>query len=116
MFTGEQIRGAEKSLAKQMVFANIINDDKWLARALLALYSRQTSDEQAARETKHQNNRGFNSADATILSSYAIAAKQWMAGVSLYAAPLSPKQKVVAIRLLRKYTGQLVRIAKEKVQ
>jgi hypothetical protein len=40
----------------------------WVERAILALYERQTSDEQAQGDTKHSNKMGFSSADARRMS------------------------------------------------
>lgn len=42
----------------------LLTDDKWLARALVALNDRQTRDEQRDETTKYHNERGFRPAHA----------------------------------------------------
>lgn len=46
-------------------------DQKWIERAILRLYERQTCEEQESEETKVLNGRGFNAPDAKRLSYYA---------------------------------------------
>lgn len=49
----DYIKNKPRDKAKQMV-----------GRALWRLWQRQTADEQATKQTKHKNNRGFNAFDA----------------------------------------------------
>lgn len=87
------------------------SDPVWAARAITALYKRQTHDEQVTQDTRHHNDMGFTSADARILSSFA---EQIHRGRTL-----SPKQLAIAYRKLPKYAKQLWEIgqaqAPEKV-
>ncbi len=85
----------------------VATDITWTRRAILALYEHQTDDEKNSELTKENNSRGFNSFDATFLSSIA---KQLLAG-----RRLSEKQLVASRKALRKYSGQLLRIAEAKV-
>lgn len=103
----EIIREARPDVAKEIVRAKILSDDKWLEHALLALYSKQTTEEQKQQMTKDENGRGFNGRDAELLSSFAKQLKErgW----------LSNKQKAICRRWLMKYAGQLVRIAKGEI-
>lgn len=50
---------------------------EFVARALLVIYARQTTDEQFSLATKHVNARGFNSVDAAWLSRTAERYKKW---------------------------------------
>ena len=93
----------------------IATDNRWLVRAILALYERQTEDEQRAESTDHRNDKGFNAADAPIMSSFAKQILDWRRSDDrTYASPLSPRQLAVARRKLPKYAGQLARIAAER--
>lgn len=106
-YTATEIREAKSfEAAKEMVRANLQENDRWLVRGLLALYSRQTSDEQSGEYTRYDNKRGFNSTDAPLLTSFA---KQVNRGRSLTAKQLSWTRKKML-----KYSGQLARIAREQ--
>lgn len=92
----------------QEIAAKIATDDRWLYRALTRIYENQTADEQNAETTKEQNGIGFNAVDAPLLSSIAkqLVVKGW----------ISAKQRELAREKLRKYSGQLARVAKDKAQ
>jgi hypothetical protein len=49
----------------------LLTDDRWILRALLAVYSRQTAEEQDSQVTKEDNNMGFSGIDAEIMTSFA---------------------------------------------
>lgn len=49
----------------------LATNDKAIARALVVLHSRQTSDEQVSEATRHQNGRGFRPCNARMGSSMA---------------------------------------------
>ena len=85
----------------------MLKNDEAVKRGLLAIYARQTADEQAAESTSHLNGIGFNGVDAPILSSFAkqLRARNW----------LSEKQLTLARRKMTKYAGQLARIANQGV-
>jgi hypothetical protein len=90
-------------------------------RALVALYRKQTSTEQASRTTNEENGQGFNGVDADILTSYAeqvlgIGSYEYKGKTYQRKGPksLTPAQLVIARKKLPKYVGQLVRIAAEK--
>lgn len=51
-------------LDAETVNAKLTSDQLFLEKALVALYMKQTLDEQRNEATHHQNNVGFNSADA----------------------------------------------------
>lgn len=81
----------------------LANDFAFCRRALLVLYRRQTEDEQAARRTKHDNDRGFNQPDARRGSELA---RRVLAG-----GLLEPKEVIEIRTMLWKYAGQLARYA-----
>lgn len=120
LHTADEIRNAS-SLVKSadMIRANMLADNRWLIRGLLAIYARQTFDEQASETTKHHNSKGFSALDASILSSYAAQVEQWEAtppNQRRYNSPLSTKQMSLLRRRMMRYSGQLARVVRERVQ
>jgi hypothetical protein len=92
---------------KSEIEGKLISKPAWVEAAILALYNRQTSDEQAGGETRHDNSVGFNHADAKRMS---FVAEFLKSGKHLtYEKALN----VYGPRL-RKYSGQLARIALAK--
>lgn len=75
------------------------SNDAAAKAALLRIYSYQTKEEQATGHTHEYNNKGFNSNDAEILSSFALQleTKGW----------LSPKQMTIVKKKISKYSNQL---------
>lgn len=87
-------------------------------RALLALYARQTNEEQTEGRTVEDNGYGFNGVDSEIFSNFArqILSSQYPAG-----RRLSPKQYAICRKVgsngrmrLGKYAKQLLEIVKMK--
>lgn len=76
-------------------------DDDFLKKCILKLYERQEEDEQAVRDTTHQNGQGFNKADAKFLTKMA----SWIIG----GLPFSESQQNLADarKRMMKYAGQL---------
>lgn len=89
----------------EMIREKLLTDPRWLRRAIVAIWQRQTADEQSALTTKYHNGVGFNGRDAGILSSFA---EQITRGRTL-----SAKQVAVARKLMPKYSRQLASIANE---
>ncbi len=104
MTVAERIRSASFNNAKDIVREQLLTDDAWLVRGLIAIFNRQTADEQQAERTEIHNKMGFNSSDAEILTSFA---KQWQ-----QKEWLSDKQMGIIRRKLPKYSAQLARIAR----
>jgi hypothetical protein len=71
-------------LAKETIIKFLKEDDRAVARALLVLNERQTSDEQATEHTRYQNGMGFRPCHARMGTS--------MAKFFLQSGYLSPKQ------------------------
>lgn len=80
------------------------SNDLAVCRALIVIFERQTTDEQAYDYTRDANSVGFSGVDAEICSSFA---KQYQSR-----GFLSPKQMVVARKKMKKYWKQLAEIAK----
>lgn len=85
--------------------SQLSNNPKQALKALVILFNRQTSDEQAEENTRYLNKVGFNHNDAKILTSIA---KQYINGRTL-----SEKQMWVIMKLIPKYSRQLVNRAIE---
>jgi hypothetical protein len=82
------------------------NNPKAVERAILALYARQTQDEQSSSTTKHSNGRGFSAFEAKNGTYYA---KWILSGRSLTGHHLD-KARTIGLR----HIGQLVEVAQEK--
>lgn len=95
-----------KVWTKEEIAAKLASDDKWLIRGLLSIYSKQTEDEQNSDVTKEDNGIGFNAFDATICSDMA---KQYMRTKFL-----SRRQLEIVRKCMKKYAGQLTKIANGK--
>jgi hypothetical protein len=80
---------------------------KMVHRSIVKIYEKQTDDEKQTLETKHHNGVGFNGVDAEIMSSFA---RQILNGKTL-----SPKQMSIAKRKIKKYSGQLAKIANGEI-
>lgn len=85
---------------------NLLTNDEWVERAIVAIYKLQTRAEQATQSTREHNGVGFNSADARRGSYYA----RWI----MSGKHLSGRHRTMGRRLIVKYASQLVKIAKSK--
>lgn len=93
------------------------NNSFIIYRFLLAMYKRQTADEQAQGFTKQDNGIGFSGVDSQFLSSVAVRAQQYLKDHPDNRFGLSARQAVTVAKCLRKYVKtQLVRIANESVE
>ena len=88
---------------KEYIKQKVTTEELWTERALVALYNRQTNDEQDQHTTRHQNRIGFNGFDAKFLSKLA---EQILCGKHL-----SEKQLLFAQKAIGKYAGQLCEMA-----
>jgi hypothetical protein len=91
---------------KEQMKEFVLNNDKVLYGALLALYDCQTVDEQSVGYTQDHNNMGFNAIDSDFLSSVAESLKKY--------GRLTDKQKLVTRKKLVKYMGQITNLANAK--
>lgn len=88
---------------KETILDLLNKSDKAVCRAVVAIWKRQTADEQQAQATAHKNGIGFAAFDAEILSSFA---EQYNKRGSL-----SEKQIALARKRIVHYWRQLVEIA-----
>ena len=87
------------------------------ARALIAIFKRQTAEEISQNRTRETNGRGFNQLDAAFLTSMArtvIRSAYMENGVERY--KISDKQCAVLARCMPKYSGQLYEVYVQKMQ
>ncbi len=82
-------------------------DDKWVTRGIAAIFEKQTYSEQQSDSTNENNGVGFTGVDAKILSSFAKFYNR--------KGYLSPKQLVYGRKKIKKYAGQLAKIANGKI-
>lgn len=104
----EQVIINGKAWDKESVKNLLKRDDRAVCRAILRIYSFQTDEEKYYETTKTENGMGFNRFDAEILSSYAEQLKK--------GRELTEKQMYVARPKIMKYTGQLLKYMKSKVE
>lgn len=88
---------------KSDIAEKLATNDQWLIRGIIAIYKLQTEEEQSCEETLENNGVGFNGVDGPFLSSLA---EQINKGRSL-----SVKQIAAARKSMKKYAGQLTKIA-----
>lgn len=105
-----------KTFTKDEIAKLIDTNDQAVYRGLVAIYERQTADEQNTEDTKHQNGVGFNGRDAKFGTSLAKQVIAFNEGKSTYRYPLSRTQLESGRKLLRKYAGQLAKVANAKAE
>lgn len=101
---------SDKTWTKEEIRENLQTNDTWVLRGVLAIFDKQTADEQVSEDTKHHNNIGFNGVDARIMSSFAKQIQNFKPGGKFH-TPLSKKQMAIARKKILKYSGQLAKIA-----
>ena len=103
----------KKKWSREEIEEKVKSDDRWLYRAILAIFDKQTADEKIEEETKHHNGVGFTGVDAPFFSSLA----KWLKRVKDQSGTmfLTPKQKTAARKQIVKYCGQLTKIANGEI-
>lgn len=94
-----------KQWTVEEIRAKLESDYKWLFRGLIAIYKRQTADEQEAETTNHNNKIGFNGPDARFMSRMARKA------MDPNDRGFTDKQVFSIRSKMLKYAGQLQRIS-----
>lgn len=92
----------------------ITENQKALERGVIAIYERQTINEQATKNTEEHNGVGFNSSDAGYLSyvaQYIIARRDHIEIGKI----LSGQHLTKTTRRMAKYCGQLTKIANKEM-
>lgn len=93
----------DRTWTMQEIKVKILTDQRWLERAVVAIYRRQTSQEQISETTLDHNCRGFSAFDAKMGTYYA----KWIQG----GKNLSGKHLEKAKKMMQKYVGQLEKVA-----
>lgn len=96
---------------KSEILALLDTNDIFLERSLVKMFERQTQDEKAASDAKHENGMGFNKPDAnrcTILAKTVLKRKGQGTPEGMR---LEQWQREMARLRLRKYASQLLEIA-----
>lgn len=88
--------------------SKITTDQRWLERAIVALFEKQTAIEQRIEDARELNGVGFNKPDSHRMSYYA----KWI----LSGKHLSGKFLADAQHRVKKYAAQLAKIAEEKAR
>jgi hypothetical protein len=92
---------------KSAILQKLMTNNRWLMRAVVAIYEKQTDNERAEDKTVEQNGIGFNAIDANIMSSFARQIQD--------TGSLSRRQLDIARTKMKKYCGQLSKIANKKL-
>jgi len=92
---------------KEYIKERMEKDDRVLYRGLIAIYKRQTLEEQNIESTRVLNGRGFNKIDCKFLTS--------LAKDFLKYNNLTPKQKKYCRQKMLKYSQQLSKIANGEI-
>jgi hypothetical protein len=87
----------------EQIVALLNTSDKAVERGIVAIYRRQTVDEQNDATTKHHNGMGFNARDARFGT--------YMAKYVLDGKPLTGKFLDTARKMTKRYVRQLVEVA-----
>lgn len=95
---------ANKQYSKAEIRYKLETNDVWLFRGLMAIYARQTADEQNDGVTKHENSVGFSGCDSSFLTNSAQFYER--------SGFLTVKHKAAVRKAMLKYAGQLEKIAK----
>ena len=91
---------------KDFIRGKLEDNVKWATKGLVTIYKFQTESEKACGATHEDNGVGFSGVDSEILSSFAEQVNK--------KRNLSIKQIAILHRLMPKYAGQLVKIAKRE--
>lgn len=97
-----------KKWKKDEIRAKLETNDVWLFKGLVAIFNKQTADEQDSGVTCHENGMGFTGADAEFMTS--------LANQYLVCGSLSKRQTEVVRKRMLKYAGQLAKIANAKAK
>jgi len=96
-----------KVWSRDEIKAQILADDRWVERAIVAIYKRQTSHEQAVATTIIHNGVGFAHCHARLGSYYA----RWIISGKKLTGTHVERGRKIALR----YVGQLAKIANGEI-
>ena len=98
---------------KEKIKSNIQASDRWLYRAIIAIYNYQCEDEKFNSLAIHKNNVGFNKIDAEMLTSFGEQLKKQQINKRDFF--LTERQIKTARKRMVKYAGQLKIIADNRM-
>jgi hypothetical protein len=93
---------------KEKIAALLFTNDRAVERAVVAIYNRQTLDEQRSEDTLHHNGIGFSGAHAKLGTYYA----KWI----ISGRHLTGNHLIKARAMMMKYTAQLLEDAQARVR
>ena len=93
----------DQTYTREQIEEKLLSSQAWLERGILAIFERQTNDEQYSEATKYLNAKGFSACDASYLSYTA----KWIKS----GKHLSGYHVIKARERMMKYAGQLTLIA-----
>jgi len=97
---------SQEKLTKEHIQLKLETDIRWLERAVVAIWEFQTEQEKSYQSTLEFNGVGFNGSDAPFLTSIANHLNK--------GRHLTEKQIPYVRKKMKKYAGQLLRIANAK--
>jgi hypothetical protein len=97
----------EKEWNKDKIWEYIQASDRWMVHSLMAIYKRQTPREQSNATTIEDNGVGFNGVDAGFMTGMV----EWYNKKGFF----TDKQKAYIRTKLKKYCGQLEKIANHEI-
>jgi hypothetical protein len=99
--------GDKKPWTESEILELLDCQDKAVWRAVHCLYQFQTAEEKTAEQTKDHNNKGFNAVDAPFLTSLAKFYENHKR--------LTQRQTDAARKKVKKYVGQLLKVANGEI-
>jgi len=108
LYISISIQGAIVKYTKEMIQDMLAHSDKAVLKGLLRIYSLQTASEQDVEYTKEHNGVGFSGYDGNFMTSLAKGFIQY--------GRLTPKQMVHARKKMKRYAGQLAKIANGEIE
>jgi len=100
-------------MTKDFIAEKMATDDRWLERGILAIWKFQTKQEKSVEATLLYNGVGFNGVDGKFMTSLGTQIAEKISRGYCSGECLSVKQKYHARKRMKKYAGQLLRIANE---
>lgn len=97
---------AQAPITEAIIRAKLVTDQRWLEQAVVAIFKRQTPDEQSSQCTSHLNGRGYSGVDARSGS--------YMAAWIMRGNHLNGKWLAKAQRMMPKYSKQLLECAQAR--
>lgn len=105
--TDRTVMSSDKEWTREEIEANLQKYDKWVERAIVAIYNKQTESEKRVKGANRRNGVGFSKADAGFLTDLAESYKEY--------GGLTDAQIKYGREAIMKYAGQLEMIANDEI-